>query len=144
MFKWFCLVLVLSCFSPKPVLAQATSYASPAVSSYEADPRPRSGLGGVIVGISGFAGGALALAIIPVCFAPSYPSSGSEGCAIGQGILGALGITAGIIGLSIGLPRRAEYREWRARQQGARGARPSGLSLAAAPGGGLLRYGLAF
>lgn len=145
MLKWLSLIVALAVGVSGVGHAQAQSAAVPKEpSGYSVDAKPPSGLGGLAVGIAGIAGGAFALAIIPVCYASFYPSQGGAACAIGQGVVGALGITAGIIGLSIGLPRRARYKAWRARQQADLHGQLERLSLAAAPGGGLLRYGFSF
>lgn len=83
--------------------------------SLAADPRPSSGLGMLIPGWIATAGGLVALAIIPVCFADFYPSQGSSVCAIGQGVIGGVALTLGVTFLIIGSGQRSRYKAWKER-----------------------------
>jgi hypothetical protein len=80
------------------------------------DPRPKSGLGGIIVGYGGLGFALLNTATLPVCFAEFYPAEAENLCLGTSAALIAGGLVAGATGLTLGYKRRAVYKEWRARR----------------------------
>ena len=105
------------------------------------DPRPLTGVAGVFVGIGGLVFSAIALAGIGLCYADPFGLNADVGvCIAGQGVLAAGGLTVGIVGLSIGLPRYARYKAWRARQR----SLLDGFNVASSSRGAALTYRLEF
>lgn len=80
------------------------------------EPRPPSGIGGLVVGWAGLGWGVLNLGTLPLCFADFYPREARPICTATSLTLGAGGLIAAAIGLSVGYPRRTVYKRWRARQ----------------------------
>jgi hypothetical protein len=106
------------------------------------DPKPRGGVGGVVVGAAGFGLAVLNLATLPICYASFYPSEAEGACVVLSGVFAGLGVTAGITGLAIGIPRRKRYKAWKARQ---RASLLEGLRLTpTAQGGAGLTWGTRF
>lgn len=96
------------------------------------EPRPPSGIGGIVVGWAGVGWGVLNFATLPLCFADFYPSEARPVCTATSITLGAGGLIAAAIGLGVGYPRRAAYKRWRARQL-------PRVELAPTPHGALVR-----
>jgi hypothetical protein len=92
------------------------------------DPRPRSGVGGIVVGAVGLGQGTLALATIPICFASFYPNEAQPFCVGSSVLFGVGGYAVGAVGLSLGLKRRARYKAWRQRELERRGVALDGFS----------------
>jgi hypothetical protein len=103
--------------------------------------RPPSGIGGVVVGWAGLGFGVFNLATLPLCFMEFYPRKAKTLCMVSSGVLSAGGFIASAIGLSIGYPRRAEYRRWRA---GRVAAQLDRLRVAPSREGALFSYALHF
>jgi hypothetical protein len=102
----FVALVCLACvFVSSSTRAQAAS---------DADPRPRSGLGGLIVGYGGLSFAVFNLATVPLC--DLYPPDAQDVC-IGMSVTFIVGgVIAAIPGIIIGHSRRREYKEWRERQ----------------------------
>ena len=81
------------------------------------DPRPPSGLGGIIVGWGGLGVAAGNAATLPLCYT-SYNPDWQDACVAIHATFIVGGIAAAIPGLVVGYRRRAVYRAWRERQLG--------------------------
>lgn len=129
-----------------PAPAYATPTSAPTDGAYPApapsdEPRPPSGIAGIIVGFGGLAVGVGSLGGIGLCYADPFGVGGDPvPCAIGQSVVAVGAFVVAIIGLSKGFSRRAHYKAWRARQR----AFLDGLDVASNPGGAGLQYRLSF
>ena len=91
------------------------------------DPRPHSGLGGIIVGWVGLGVAAGNAATLPLCYA--YDPDIQDLCIGASTVFIIGGVAAAIPALMIGYKRRAAYKEWRARQIGTLRFETAGLDL---------------
>jgi hypothetical protein len=105
--------------------ASAQSYSVQPAQSYQPqpnpaaihDPRPPSGIGGIVVGSAALGVAGLNLVTMPICFASFYPAGADDDCAVLSGVFAAIGVAVGLPSLIVGRRRRARYKEWRARQR---------------------------
>ena len=117
------LVALLCCFT-----FALTTVSARADGSYDADPRPHSGLGGIIVGWAGLGVAALNAATLPLC--NNYGDPDVEDLCVGASTVFIVGgVAAAIPGLVIGYKRRAAYNEWRARHSAGLRLESAGLDL---------------
>jgi hypothetical protein len=79
------------------------------------DPRPPSGLGGIIVGWGGLGVAAGNAATLPLCYS-TYNADWQDACVAIHAAFIVGGVAASIPGLLIGYRRRAAYRAWQERQ----------------------------
>ncbi len=113
-----CALLLLGLFS---VLSASSAEAQARAPSGEyapsLDPRPRSGLGGVIAGGAALGIAALNLVTLPMCSASFYPSDAEESCVVLSIAFASIASVVAVPALSVGLVRRKKYKAWRARQR---------------------------
>lgn len=103
--------------------------------------RPRSGVGGVVVGSAALGMALLNVATLPICFADFYPSGAQDGCVIGSLALAGVDVVVGVPSLVLGLIRLRRYRDWKQQRALALVER---LGAGASPSGATLRYTLRF
>lgn len=129
--------LLLAVLSPASASAQEPGYEMPpppAGASYGSE-RPKSGIGGIVMGAVGLGLGGINLATIPVCYASFYPANATDLCVIMSVSVGSVLVAVGIPSLIVGKIRRNRYKEWKRAQMGAR-FKLDGVAPVALRGGG--------
>lgn len=79
------------------------------------DPRPRSGIAGVIVGSAASGIAALNLGTLPMCYASFYPDDARDACTVLSFAFAGIATVVAVPALSIGIVRRKKYKAWKAR-----------------------------
>jgi hypothetical protein len=105
---------------------------------FDADPKPRSGVGGIVVGWAGLGIAAVNAATLPLC--NSYNADVEDVCVGASTVFIVGGLVAAIPGLVIGYKRRAIYKEWRARHSAGLRFETAGLDLREGRSGLNLRF----
>jgi len=126
--------------APGPAYATPPYDAYPSGSTPDYELHPPTGIAGIIVGFGGFAVGAAALVLPPICLSDPYHDEAGNPCAVAYGVVAVGGFLVAAIGLSLGFSRRVRYKAWRARQH----SLLDGLDVASNPDGAGLQYRLRF
>jgi hypothetical protein len=131
--------LFLPLLAPTSASAEQAGYEvppPPAGATYSSE-RPKSGIGGIVMGSVGLGLGAMNLATIPVCYASFYPANATELCTIMSLSVGSVLIAVGIPSLIVGKIRRNRYKEWKRARMGGRVLVEDVAPVGVAGGGGI-------